>query len=364
MHHSFYASMQLLQQPQMLVKKGWKFLVVLLLGLMVVAGSLGGVLSIFIGESESSTDSQAPIGFYGGNVGLSPETEQYRSMVQEVLTRYGIPEYESVILAIIQVESKGLLADVMQSSESAGLAPNAFTNPLQSIEQGVKYMKANIDYARERGVTDVGALLMGYNFGTAYIQYIARNGGVHTLELAEQYSKNIVAPSLGNTTGITMPYRNAISEANGKPYIYYNGGNFHYADLVGQYLVAGTGNQEAINGDVQHLLDVSKQYLGVPYVWGGKTPNGWDCSGFVGWVYKEAWGIEVSTWTVTQALVGERIPVSEAKAGDMLFWGPTGAETHVAIYLGDGTFIHAPQPGDVTKITPLQYFQPDFAVRM
>ena len=75
MHHSFYASMQLLQQPQVLVKKGWKVLVVLLLGLMVVAGSLGGVLSIFIGESESSTDSQAPIGFYGGNVGLSPETE-------------------------------------------------------------------------------------------------------------------------------------------------------------------------------------------------------------------------------------------------------------------------------------------------
>ena len=59
MHHSFYASMQLLQQPQVLLKRGWRFLVVLLLGLVVIAGSLGGVLSIFIGESESSTDSQA-----------------------------------------------------------------------------------------------------------------------------------------------------------------------------------------------------------------------------------------------------------------------------------------------------------------
>lgn len=48
MHHSFYASMQLLQQPQVLVKRGWKFLVVLLLGLMVVAGSLGG--SQFLSE--------------------------------------------------------------------------------------------------------------------------------------------------------------------------------------------------------------------------------------------------------------------------------------------------------------------------
>lgn len=69
--------------------------------------------------------------------------------------------------------------------------------------------------------------------------------------------QNIVGAFRGNTTGITMPYRNAISEANGRPYIH-NGGNFHYADLVGQYLVAGTGNQEVINGDVQHLLDVSK----------------------------------------------------------------------------------------------------------
>ena len=155
MRHSFYAALLLLQHPQALLKKGWKFLVVLLLGLSLVAGAISGILSIFIGESETNAELHAPIGFYGGNVGLSPETEQYRSMVQEVLAAYGIPEYESLILAIIQVESKGLLADVMQSSESAGLAPNAFTNPLQSIEQGVKYMKANIGKYLQSIILDI-----------------------------------------------------------------------------------------------------------------------------------------------------------------------------------------------------------------
>lgn len=357
-------SAKLLRNPQALTRNGLRVFLLFLVALLLVAGVMSGVTSLLLGESQTESRTSAPIGFYGGNVGLSPTTEQYRPMVQEVLQAYGIPQYENLILAIIQVESQGAVADVMQSSESAGLPPNAFTNPLQSIDQGVKYIKANLDYAAELGVSDVGAILMGYNFGSAYIGYIAENGGVHTVDLAERYSRNIVAPSLGNTTGATLPYRNPISEANGKPYIYYNGGNFHYADLVGQFLTAGTGEQEAISGDVQHLLEVAQQYLGVPYVWGGKTPNGWDCSGFVGWVYKEAWGIDVSTWTVTQSLLGTPIPVSEAKAGDMLFWGTVGDAYHSAIYMGDGTFIHAPQPGDVTKIIPLDAFYPDFAVRL
>ena len=76
MRHSFYGSLQLLQHPKALLKKGWKFLVVLLLGLSLVSGAISGILSIFIGESETNAELHAPIGFYGGNVGLSPETEQ------------------------------------------------------------------------------------------------------------------------------------------------------------------------------------------------------------------------------------------------------------------------------------------------
>ena len=90
MHHSFYRPMQLLQRPHALLKQGWKMLVVLLLGLSLVLGALSGVLSIFIGESETNSNTQAPIGFYGGNIGLSPETEQYRRMVQDVLAEYGL----------------------------------------------------------------------------------------------------------------------------------------------------------------------------------------------------------------------------------------------------------------------------------
>ena len=68
MRHSFYGSLQLLQHPKALLKKGWKFLVVLLLGLSLVSGAISGILSIFIGESETNAELHAPIGFYGGNV--------------------------------------------------------------------------------------------------------------------------------------------------------------------------------------------------------------------------------------------------------------------------------------------------------
>src|SRR5699024_6057031 len=115
------------------------------------------------------------------------------------------------------------------------------------------------------------------------------------------------------------------------------------------------------NGDV---ISTAKQYIGVPYVWGGRTPSGFDCSGFVQYVYKQATGRDVGTWTVPQESAGTQISVSQAQAGDLLFWGSKGGSYNVAISLGGSSFIHAPQPGESVKIGNTQYFQPSFAVRM
>lgn len=116
--------------------------------------------------------------------------------------------------------------------------------------------------------------------------------------------------------------------------------------------------------DRELLVQSAKKYLGVPYVWGGKSPSGFDCSGFVGWVYNEVLGKNITTYTVTQESQGTVIPVSEAQAGDLVFWGARGASHHVGMSLGNGSFIHAPQPGDVVKITQNGDFMPDFAVRI
>lgn len=114
-------------------------------------------------------------------------------------------------------------------------------------------------------------------------------------------------------------------------------------------------------GDV---LSTAAKYVGTPYVWGGKSPSGFDCSGFVQYVFKEAYGIDVGSWTVPQESAGTRISVSEAQAGDLYFWGDAGSTYHVAIATGGGNFIHASQPGTPLGYNNIQNFTPQFAVRV
>ena len=121
----------------------------------------------------------------------------YRSLVREVLDEQDTVANEELVLAMIYTETKGKVSDVMQSSESA------------------------------TGQTAVQA----YNFGRAYIDYIAKHGGENTLDLAKKYSKNIVAPSLGNVTGKTYSYYHPIALLHGSK-LYINGGNFYYSRQV------------------------------------------------------------------------------------------------------------------------------------
>ncbi|MBD3689948.1 C40 family peptidase [Nanchangia anserum] len=98
------------------------------------------------------------------------------------------------------------------------------------------------------------------------------------------------------------------------------------------------------------ITAIAMNYLGTPYVYGGSTPSGFDCSGFVKYVYAQA-GIAVNGRTDASIMAGgTKISLADAQPGDILWHSG-----HVGIYLGNGMYIHAPKPGDVVKVSPMRY---------
>ena len=107
----------------------------------------------------------------------------------------------------------------------------------------------------------------------------------------------------------------------------------------------------AEDGKARSVLQKALTVLGTPYRWGGTEPDkGFDCSGLVGYVFRNALGVELPRVSRDMAKTGQLI-TERAKlvAGDLVFFGRKGRVDHVGIYVGDGQFVHAPSRGkDVT----------------
>ena len=154
----------------------------------------------------------------------------YRTLVREVLDEQDTVANEELVLAMIYTETKGKVSDVMQSSESMTGQKNSILNNKESIRQGVQTLSRNLNLAQRKRV-DVWTAVQAYNFGRSYIDYIAKHGGENTIDLAKKYSKDVVAPSLGNVTGKTYAYYHPIALLHGSK-LYINGGNFYYSRQV------------------------------------------------------------------------------------------------------------------------------------
>ena len=103
------------------------------------------------------------------------------------------------------------------------------------------------------------------------------------------------------------------------------------------------------------IVEFSKRFLGVPYVWGGATPNGFDCSGLVYYVFKN-YGYTLKRVAADQARQGTAIGKGDLKPGDLVFFDTDGGHSnisHVGIYIGGGKMIHAPSPGKDVRITDI-----------
>lgn len=120
------------------------------------------------------------------------------------------------------------------------------------------------------------------------------------------------------------------------------------------------------SGGIEAVIAYAKAQLGEWYLWGAAGPDRWDCSGLTMMAFREA-GIYLPHFSGAQYDAGTPIPVSSAQRGDLLFWTSNGRPSgihHVAIYLGSGQVIEAPHAGAQVRIRSLDYWYPDFAVRL
>lgn len=123
-----------------------------------------------------------------------------------------------------------------------------------------------------------------------------------------------------------------------------------------------TTNQDLQHGSVVSLATKIANSNSVPYVWGGESLSGMDCSGLVKYVYANAEGKQLPHYTGALENCVDQHPVSEAKPGDLLFWGNHGSTYHTAIYTGNNQYVAAARPGtNVSTYTISPYFNPSFA---
>ncbi len=107
----------------------------------------------------------------------------------------------------------------------------------------------------------------------------------------------------------------------------------------------------APSASASSLINYAYQFLGTPYVWGGTTPKGFDCSGFTQYVFKH-FGYSIGRTTGAQINAGRKVSRAEMQPGDLIF---THAG-HVGIYIGNNKFIHSPHTGDVVKVSSVYKF--------
>ncbi len=161
----------------------------------------------------------------------------------------------------------------------------------------------------------------------------------------------------------TIEYSSALkllSEENGWYKVVYPLCDEGYAFISGNYVsTTAPAPRESISvnyGEAgntsagQRVVQIAEQFLGLPYVYGGSTPAGFDCSGFTSYVFKQ---MGYSLYRSSYQQINNGVPVSKSELlpGDLLLFKRQGASRihHVGIYVGDGMMIHSPQTGDVIK---------------
>lgn len=178
--------------------------------------------------------------------------------------------------------------------------------------------------------------LVEYQFGI-----LGSSSEISELQSAIAQLRNIRDNQLKSPT-VVEEVNNAIEDAKVK-----------IEDLQAQQAAAAMPNRGQSSATGNAIVDYAYGFIGTPYVYGATGPNAFDCSGFTSYVFRNAAGIEISRTTYSQINVGTPVSYGELQPGDLVF---TYGLDHVGIYVGGGQYIHAPQPGQSVKVSPVTSF--------
>lgn len=173
---------------------------------------------------------------------------------------------------------------------------------------------------------------------------------------AEQPMQSTVVSSAASTQTATTDYSTAAASSSTSEQASTNS-TAGTADSA----VSTNSSSDLTTGSVVSLA-VKLANANIPYVWGGASLSGMDCSGLVDYVFQNAEGISLPHYTVSLESCVSQHSVAEAQPGDILFWGNHGSTYHCAIYIGNNQYVAAPQPGQNVEIETISpYFMPSFA---
>lgn len=256
-------------------------------------------------------------GFNGDNIKVVSDVDTNKVGEQEMIvevTKSGISKKIPILVNIVDEVSPTIDLNEEKISKTEGEAFDIGSN----ISEILDNVDGKLNYLAKDEATDERK-----NYFTYYSDSDINAVGSHNITVK-------AVDGSGNVTEKTFVYE---VKEKPKPVVIPNNNN----NIQLNYNLPG-------NGSASGIVALAYSLIGSPYVSGGNGPGGFDCSGFVQYVYAQN-GIHVSRSSYTQAYDGYAVPYSEAQPGDILSWGTSmGNITHSALYVGNGMMIHATNP--------------------